>query len=261
MVDLSWTSMAVMYLLLILPAGVLMYTRAARPTELLVGAIRMTIQLLLVGLYLRYIFEINSVWLSGLWIVVMLLTANVSILNKAGLKLKAFFLSTLTAVAGGTLLVSGFMILIGIRPDPLYDARYVIPITGMVLGNCMRGNVMVLDRFYSALQNREQEYITCLMLGADRSEALRPFMRDAVRAALSPMLSTMATMGIVSLPGMMTGQILGGSLPLVAIKYQLAIMICIFSSMSVSALLNILLSSRVAFDAFHVLRREVFRSR
>jgi putative ABC transport system permease protein len=97
------------------------------------------------------------------------------------------------------------------------------------------------------------------MLGATRREAVRPYFRNAVKAALNPTIAGMATMGLVSLPGMMTGQILGGSEPWIAVKYQIAIMICIFSSSTLACIMNLKLGLKIAFNAFDVLREEVIK--
>jgi putative ABC transport system permease protein len=128
----------------------------------------------------------------------------------------------------------------------------------MTLGNCMRGNIVALDACYGRLRSQRRVYQGDLLLGATRFEALRPFTQEALRASLAPMIATMATLGIVSLPGMMTGQILGGSSPIVAIKYQIAIMVCIFVVMALSAMLNLILTQRVAFDHYDRLREDIF---
>ena len=125
-------------------------------------------------------------------------------------------------------------------------------------GNCLRSNVLSLERFYSGIRKNENEFMTYLMLGATLREAVRPYLRDAIKAAVNPSIATMATMGIVSLPGMMTGQILGGAMPMTAIKYQIGIMICIFTAMVVAALVNILLSLPVAFDDHQRLKEDIF---
>jgi len=127
----------------------------------------------------------------------------------------------------------------------------------MLLGNCMRGNILALERFYSAITKREREYITYLTMGSSFSEATAPFIREAIGPALAPTLSTMATLGIVSLPGMMTGQILGGSPPITAIKYQIAIMIAIFTAIVISVVVTLLLSMRSTFDEYRTLRKSV----
>jgi putative ABC transport system permease protein len=258
-IDLSIWSMVAMYALMIVPLAVFFYLQLGLIRETLLSLVRMTVQLVLVGLYLKYIFQLNSVFVNLLWVAVMLVVANLSILNKAGLKRGRLFWRCLAGVAGSTMLVSGWFILIAIRPDPIYDARYLVPITGMILGNCLRSNVLSLERFYSSIRKNENEFMTYLMLGASLREAVRPYLCNAIKAAINPSIATMATMGIVSLPGMMTGQILGGAMPIEAIKYQISIMICILTSMVVAALVNILLSLPVAFDDHQRLQSDIFR--
>lgn len=257
-VDLSVFSLIFMYALLLLPLVIFLHLRLGLVRQTLISVLRMSIQLLLVGIYLKYIFAFNHAWLSLLWVAVMMVVANFSILNKAGMRRAPLFMRSLAGVAGSTLLVSGWFILAAIRPQPLHDARYLIPITGMVLGNCLRGNVLSMERFYSGIRKNENEFTTYLLLGATLNEAVRPYLRDAVRAAVNPSIATMATMGIVSLPGMMTGQILGGALPLTAIKYQIGIMICIFTSSVLSAVVNIRLSMPGTFDDHQRLRQDIF---
>ena len=256
--DLTFSAMLAMYCMMAIPLFIFSYFQLGMVRETLFSMLRMTVQLILVGLYLKYIFQLNNGFVSLGWITVMIVVANLSILNKAGLRHRLFFWRTLLGVAGSTLLVSGWFILLSIRPHPLYDVRFLIPITGMVLGNCLRGNVLCLERFYSNIRKNENEFTTYLMLGATLKEAVRPYLRDALRASINPLLATMGTMGIVSLPGMMTGQILGGAPPEEAIKYQIGIMFCIFTSMTVAALSNILLSIPVAFDEYQRLNPRIF---
>jgi putative ABC transport system permease protein len=258
-VDLSFTSMLAMYALMLVPLAIFFYLRLGLVRDTLIAMLRMTVQLILVGLYLKYIFQLNNGLISLAWLAIMLIVANLSILSKAGLRRRVLFWRSLAGVAGSTTLASGWFILVSIRPDPLYDARYLVPITGMILGNCLRSNVLSLERFYSGIRKNENEFMTYLMLGATLKEAVRPYLRDAVKAAVNPSISTMATMGIVSLPGMMTGQILGGALPVEAIKYQIGIMFCIFTSMVLAAFINILMSLPVAFDDHQRLNPDIFR--
>lgn len=258
-VDLPLTSMLWLYALMLVPLGIFIHLQLGLVRETVVSLVRMTIQLILVGLYLKYVFQLNNGFVSLLWVAVMLVVANLSILNKTGLKRRLFFWQVFTGVAGSTILSTGWFIAVAIRPDPLYDARYLVPIAGMILGNCLRSNVQSLERFYSGIRKNENEYATYLMLGANRNEAVRPYLRDALKAAVNPSIATMATMGIVSLPGMMTGQILGGAMPIEAIKYQIGIMICIFTTTVVAALINIRMSLPVAFDDHQRLRTDIFR--
>ena len=182
--DLSIASMIFMYALMLIPLAVFFYLQLGLVRNTLFALTRMSVQLMLVGLYLKYIFQLNNPFVSLLWVTVMLVVANLSVINKAGLKRSLFFWRSLAGIAGSTLFVSGWFILIAIRPDPIYDARYLIPITGMILGNCLRSNVLSLERFYSGIRKNEIEYNTYLMLGASLKEATRPYLRDAIKAAV-----------------------------------------------------------------------------
>ena len=258
-IDLSIRDLIVVYGLLAIPFMVFFTTGANLIRTSIIAVVRMTVQLALVGLYLRILFELNSVWLNATWIVLMLVVANVNIVGSAGLRLRFFFIPTLIGVALSTVVVLAVFVFAAIQPTPMYDARYLIPLAGMILGNCLKGNVLALERFYTSIRKNEKEFTTYLYMGAHLNEAVRPYFQAALKAANAPHISTMATLGIVSLPGMMTGQILGGSFPLVAIKYQLAIMIAIFSAMALAAYLNIRLSMAVAFDDYQNLRHQVMK--
>ncbi|MCF7964149.1 MAG: iron export ABC transporter permease subunit FetB [Methylobacter tundripaludum] len=255
--DIQLPQMALLYGLCLLPWLLLWLIGLRLSRDIGVSILRMTIQLMLVGIYLKMLFDLNNPWLNGLWILVMLIVADLSILRRAGLKARYFALATFAAIAASILFSTAYLVILVIQPTHFYDARYIVPLAGMILGNCLQGNVIALERFYSALRKNENEYATFLMLGATRWEAVRPYFRDAVKAAINPTIAGMATMGLVSLPGMMTGQILGGSEPWLAVKYQIAIMICIFTSTTVACIINLKLSLNIGFDAFDVLRDEV----
>ncbi|MFP4418682.1 MAG: ABC transporter permease [Fibrobacterota bacterium] len=257
-VDISIRSMAFIYTLLGIPLAILWKFKIPFFQKTLIAAARMTIQLILVGLYLKFIFEFNNMWINFTWIAFMIIIANFTVIRNAGLGLKRFFLPTAAGIAMSIIAITSVLVFLSIRPEPFYDARYLVPIAGMILGNCLRSNVISLERFYSTIGSAEKQYLTYLTMGATRYEAILPYMRAAVQASLAPTIATMATIGLVSLPGMMTGQILGGSFPLVAIKYQIAIMIAIFSATSIATLLNILLSIRFSFDDFDMLKDDVF---
>jgi len=255
--DIALPQMALLYGLCLLP-GLLLWLMGLRLSrDIGIGILRMSIQLALVGFYLKILFDLNDPWLNGLWILMMLLVADVSILRRAGLKVRDFALATFSAIASSILFSTAFLVVLVIQPTHFYDARYIVPLAGMILGNCLQGNVIALERFYSSLRKNENEYTTFLMLGATRWEAVQPYFRDAVKAAINPTIAGMATMGLVSLPGMMTGQILGGSEPWLAVKYQIAIMICIFTSTTLASIINLKLSLNIAFNAFDVLKNEL----
>ncbi len=257
-IDIQWTDLALVYLLLILPVAILAYYRVGLLRKLGVGVLRMTTQLALVGFYLGYLFKLNNPWLNGAWILVMLVVANLSILNGARLSIRRLFPATLAATTLSTLAVVAVLIGLVVRPEPAYDARYLIPLSGMLLGNCLRANIISLERFFSSLRENEGEYITYLTLGASLREACLPHLRRALNSAMAPQVSTVATMGIVSLPGMMTGQILGGGTPLLAVRYQIAIIVAILSAAVIGAYLNLQAGMLLSFDRYQRLRPDVF---
>jgi putative ABC transport system permease protein len=256
--DMSWGALAAVFSLLAAPLIILRWTGVPLVRQMFMATGRMTVQLVLVALYLEFIFRINSFWVNCGWVLIMIVIANLNITHSAGLKLQRLFPALLAGLAAGTLPVVGFFVCVSVRPEPFYDARYLIPISGMVLGNCLRANVVALERFYSAIRANTREFITYLSLGATRQEACRPYLRQALQASITPTLSTMATIGLVSLPGMMTGQILGGSLPMTAIKYQIAIMLAIFCATVITVFANVLFSQRTAFTPYGLLDPDIF---
>ena len=260
-VDIALPQMAMLYALCLIPWALLWLIGLRLNQDIGIGILRMTIQLSLVGIYLKVLFDLNNPWLNGLWILIMLMVADFTILRRAGIKARYFALATFTAIGSSILFATTYLVALVIQPEHVYDARYVVPLAGMILGNCLQGNVIALERFYSALRKNENEYTTYLMLGATRWEAVRPYFREAVKAAINPTIAGMATMGLVSLPGMMTGQILGGSEPWLAVKYQIAIMICIFTSSTIASIINLKLSVNIAFNEFDVLKDEIFERR
>ena len=259
--DIGMSQMAVLFGVVLLPWLLISLLGLKLNQVIAVSLLRMTVQLGLVGVYLKTLFILNDPWLNGLWIIVMLVVADLTILRRAGLKRRYFFLATFMAVAASVVFSTAYLLLLVIQPPLLYDARYLVPLTGMILGNCLQGNVIALERFYTGLRKNENEYLTYLLLGATRWEAVRPYFREAVKAAINPALAGMATMGLVSLPGMMTGQILGGGEPWTAVKYQIAIMLCIFTSTTLACILNLKLSLNIAFNELDVLKEGVIEKR
>lgn len=245
-------------LLFVLPIIIFRYLGIRKIKDLVISALRMILQLSLVGIYLGCIFKLNNYLLNIAWIFIMILIANISIIHQSGLSFRKMSRFTVPAYIFTIAFVFGCFLII-FRPAILFSARYMIPLGGMILGNLLRSNIVGLDRFFTEIKRRESEYIQYISLGATPSEALKPFLREAYRAAVAPQIGGLATMGLVALPGMMTGQILGGSTPVVAIKYQIMIMIAIFLTSTTSVFLAINLSRRSAFDEFNRFRRNIFR--
>jgi putative ABC transport system permease protein len=138
--------------------------------------------------------------------------------------------------------------------SPWYDPRYLIPLAGMIIGNSMNGASLAAERLSAELYERREEIEAALCLGATARQASESSVRLAFRAALMPTMNTMAAMGIVSLPGMMTGQILSGTEPIIAVRYQIAIMCAITGAVAITSFLILVQGYRRYFSAAHQLK-------
>jgi putative ABC transport system permease protein len=259
-VDINPWELAAAYLLLAFPFGIMLWYRIPMIGETVIALARMTVQLLLVGLYLQVIFELNSVWLSAAWLLVMVIVADVSIVRSSSLRLRRIALPLGVALLAGTAVPLLLFVGVILQRSNLLDAQYAIPIGGMILGNCLRADIVGIRTFYEGIRTGEKPFLLSLADGALLHEATRPFVRKSCQAALAPTVATMATIGVVSLPGMMTGVILGGASPAIAIKYQIAIMISIFSGTAITVALGLWLTSKTGFTAYGVLDRTIFRA-
>jgi putative ABC transport system permease protein len=256
--DLNLTSMAFAYLLLLLPLAIIYYMKIKLVKETLLSVVRMSLQLGLVGIYLKYIFKWDNLWLNLAWLFLMILVSTFSIIKSNSVCKRLFFLPIMGALAISLFLNIAYFNYFIVNISDIFNAKYLIPISGMLLGNSLKGNIIATNTFFDYFKNREKEYFFTLSLGASRQEALRPVVRESIKRSLRPTLASIATIGLVSLPGMMTGQILGGSVPMTAIKYQIAIMIAIFSTMAFSIFLVILFLKKVSFNKFDVLKKYIF---
>ncbi len=242
--DIGWLQLGLFMLVLLIPLAIGHYFKLGLSRDMTWAVVRMTVQLILVGLYLQYLFLLDNLWINSAWLLVMLLVGSSAIISKAKLPKKRLYVPVLSGLALGMFPILWLMIVYLLSPEPLYTAQYLIPTAGMLLGNCLSGNIVALQRLFSAFNDREAEYQGALALGASPAQASLPFMQTAMQQSFAPILASMATMGLVTLPGMMTGQILGGVDPLIAIKYQLVISVAIFVTLSVSVSTSLVLCIR-----------------
>ncbi len=248
--DISWLNLILGYLLLIIPVMIFRYYQTGMIKPMLISMLRMSLQLFLVGLYLKYLFRLNNPWINIAWVLIMILVTAYTIVSRTRLPRRLLFIPVFLALILSISLVDLFLLGVVLKLDFIFEARYLIPLTGMLIGNSLNNTVIGVDHFYNCIRQQQNTYRFALANGASQSEAVHIFIRDSIRKAMNPTIASTAVMGIVSLPGMMTGQILGGSDPSVAIKYQILIMIMIFVSSLVTLWLSILFCNRKAFDKF-----------
>ncbi|WED20743.1 ABC transporter permease [Vibrio sp. JC009] len=245
-IDISWLNLGLFSLTLLIPFAINSYYRLEMTKEFAVSLSRMAVQLSLVGLYLEVVFSLNNAALNIFWIAVMTMVGSSAIIGKTNLPKKALFVPVTAGLFVGLAPLLLILFSAVIKPSPVYNAQYLIPVAGMLLGNSLSGNIVALQNLFSAFNERRSEYEAALSLGASPQYACTSFVRDAIKKSLAPIMASMATTGIVTLPGMMTGQILGGASPMVAIKYQMVILIAIFVMMSISVAVSLQLSLKRA---------------
>lgn len=228
-IDISWLGLASGYLLSLWVITLFFLQKISLIKKYLIAILRMTVQLLGIGFVLNYIFEKQIVYMIIGWLFLMIFTTAQVIVSNSHLSFRIFYPRVLLIILATTLFTLFFFILIILQSslEQIFQPQYVIPIAGMLLGNTMNSAVLVLSSIKKAFEEKETEITQRIALGASFWESLLPIVRQAVKTASLPTISTMAGMGLVSLPGMMTGQILGGNSPFLAVKYQIAIMLAI----------------------------------
>lgn len=230
--------------------------------KLLIVSVRMVAQLLLVGLLLTWIFQVSSPWLTALIAFAMCMFAGREIWARQNRKMAGvwgFGIGTSAMMFAG-MLVAVFALKTQIQPDPWWSPRYALPLLGMILGNTMTGVSLALDALTTSIVRDQRAIEARLLLGMTRWQAMRPFARAGLRSGFMPIVNAMAAMGIVSLPGMMTGQILSGVAPQEAVKYQILVMFLIGGSTGLGVIGAILGATIRVTDERHRLRLDRLKS-
>lgn len=247
-VNIELVDLALSYGLILLSIALARLRRVGQEWQMFWASLRMVIQLLGVGYLLHFVFAVHS----PLPVIAILFVMGAFSLQVIGGRIKKkmphFYRvvgsSIFVGCGGVTLLFCGLIV----RYTPWYDPRYLIPLAGMIVGNAMNAATLAAERLASEMRERRDEIETALCLGATGRQASDSAVRSAFRAALMPTVNTMAAMGIVSLPGMMTGQILSGTEPVVAVRYQIAIMCAITGAVAITAYLILLQGYRKYFN-------------
>jgi len=226
--------------------------------RMLIASVRSTVQLLLLGLVLKALFSSTNPWLIASLATVMLAVAGYEVMARQKYRLRGIWGYGTGALS---MFLSSFSIavltlLVLLQPTPWYTPQYAIPLLGMLLGNTMTGIAVTLDSLTRQTVEKRQQIEARLALGQTAAEAIGDIRRDALRSGLIPIVNSMATAGIVSLPGMMTGQILAGSPPMEAAKYQLLILFLIAAGTGLGSMAAVLLGSKRLFDSRSRLRRD-----
>jgi putative ABC transport system permease protein len=230
--------------------------------SMLIAAARMVAQLLLVGLVLGFIFTNADHWLSLLVLAAMLIAATFEVGSRQRNKLAGFWHYGLSgiAVSGGTMLVATFALITVSGSEDWTAPRIVIPIFGIILGSAMSASSIALNNIFEGVSSQRAAIEAQLALGRTRAQAMAPLMQRAIYAGTLPVLNQMAGAGIITLPGIMSGQILAGANPLVAAQSQIFLMLLLSAASTTSVVTAVWLAAKSLSDDRERLRLDRFRS-
>lgn len=198
-------------------------------TEIIYATFRMLIQLIAIGYLLIFIFETKNIFLGLFIILFMMIASSFITIRVTNDKSKKHFIQILLSVGLSSLLNLFIILYLVLNLESIYEPRYVIPLAGMVFANSMNALSLAIERFEKEIQ-RDQDF-----------EKAREI---AFKACMIPQINSLLAVGLVSLPGMMTGQILSGIDPLIAVRYQIMIMAMILSNAGISAIIYFTLKKR-----------------
>ena len=249
---LSYLDVAAAAALILINGIVSIALRLRMERSLLLASVRTTVQLLLVGFVLQWVFAIDRWYVVVAMLLMMTLVAGYTAAGRNERRFVGMWASTLLSMGISSWLITAYALLVVLHGiDHWYQPQYAIPLMGMVLGNTLNGISVGLGTLTNELALRRGEIDTALSLGATRYEAALPTLRQAIRLGMTPIINSMMVVGLVSLPGMMTGQLLSGTSPIEAVKYQIMIMFLVASATALGTVGVVALSYLHLFSKDH----------
>jgi len=227
--DLEAWQVLVAALLVLINGAISVLFQLKLEKQLLWASIRTIVQLIFIGLILETIFTSSRWWAIAGIMLVMTLIAGTSAIKRVDNKYQGLWWNSLVAVMASSWIITAIALTAILQPSvwTKHPAQYAIPLLGMILGNTLNGISLGMDRFTSELKSKRYEVEMLLTLGATRKQAAQAPLREALRTGMIPIINSMMVVGLVSIPGMMTGQMLSGVSPMAAVKYQIVIMFLI----------------------------------
>lgn len=253
--DISYIGLVIGLLLMLVPLYYFNLYKVKLTQSTVIATVRMIVQMFLIGIYLKYLFLWNNPLINILWLIIMVLVASFTSVSRTHLKAKYTFIPIAVGLFMSSIVISLYFLLFVLQLKNPFESQYFIPIVGVLMGNMLGVNVISLSTYFGGLKREHQLYYYLLGNGATQQEALTPFIRKAIHKAFTPCIANMAVMGIVAFPGTMIGQILGGSSPETAIKYQMMIVVITFCASMLSLMITIRLANYKAFDRYGRLRK------
>ena len=231
-----------------LVAGIVSWKLALGQTKrIVVSGVRTFVQLLAMGFVLLYLFQYQTWWIVLIVLGLMVLAATHIATSRVKSSVRGLWPAVFVSLFASSMIVAFTVVEGVIHVDPWYNARELIPIAGMIIGNAMAATAVAIDRLFADMDSRSSEMFTLVALGATPREAAFPSLKAAIGAGMTPVLANMSAAGIVTIPGMMSGQILAGADPLVAAKYQIVVMLMLSAANTIAIVLACFLTYRRRF--------------
>ena len=251
-IDISWLDLLNAAMLILLSIGISAFQRLGLGRSLVIGAIRATLQLIAMGYILRWVFALDRWYVVVLALLIMVGFATLTITGRLkGDKRQKAALRVICAAAIflGSVLTLAYVDTLVVPITPWYNPRYLIPLFGMIVSNAMNGAALAAERLHAEIESRRGEIETWLSLGASPQQASATCVNKALFAAMIPTVNSLAVVGVVSLPGMMTGQILAGADPTLAVRYQLVVVFMLTAATAITATAVVYWYRRLFFNA------------
>ena len=257
-ISLSIFDLSIAALLVLMLAVLSMVLKTGLGNKIIIAAIRTTLQLSLIGIVLKTLFENSQLSWVLLLAVIMLAIAGYEVMARQTYRFKGLWAY---AIGSFSMFISSFTIalfalIIVVQPEPWYTPQYAIPLLGMLLGNTMTGIALGINHLTQTTASQRNIIEARLLTGQTWQQAIADIRRNSIKVGLIPMINAMSAAGIVSLPGMMTGQILAGTAPMEAVKYQILIMFLISAGIGLGTICACYLSAKHLFDQRHRLRTD-----
>lgn len=259
-IDIPWFQLGLCSVFVVMLIGISLYESLRLEKTILTGSFRATIQLILVGFLIKIIFDYRQWYVVIPILFVMIFVASQTLIKWLKNPVKGMYRYALISVSLASTFSLFFIFSLVVRIPVWYDPQYLIPVAGMIIANGMNGAALAGERYRSEIENRLPEIEMLLSLGYDSRMASQKPRQQALNAALIPTLNSMMVMGIVHLPGMMTGQIIAGSIPVTAVKYQIVIILSIAATVAIASWVFLSLLGRKFFSPHHQIRYELITS-
>lgn len=250
---MSTESLILASMLMIVPIFISSKEKLGLEKDIIISVIRAVVQLVIVGYILKYIFAANSKIVTLALVLIMIINAALNT-KKRGKGIKNCILISFVALVIGSTVTLAVLIISGaikFTPDD------VIPVSGMIISQAMVAIGLTYSTLTSSFAERKEEIEAKLSLGADIKHASKDILRKSIKFAIIPKIDSAKTLGIVSLPGMMTGLILGGASPITAIKFQIMVTFMMLSASSIA----IIIAGYLAYKRFYNERKQLSYNR